>query len=51
MNWREKLKNPTALALQGFIAGAFLFFTVHPLAPSQPESPPQTGTMEISVPA
>ena len=51
MKLRETLKSPTALAFQGFIAGAFLFFTVHPMAPSQDEAPIQTGAMEISVPA
>ncbi|HET9427267.1 MAG TPA: hypothetical protein VFO69_02810 [Allosphingosinicella sp.] len=51
MNWREKLKSPTALALQGFIAGAFLFFTVHPLAPGQADLPPPSGAMAISIPA
>ena len=51
MNWRERLKSPTLLALQGFAAGAFLFVTVHPLAPGQTETSPQTGAMEISVPA
>jgi len=31
MNLLTKLKNPVALALQGFIAGGILFFTLQPL--------------------
>jgi hypothetical protein len=51
MRLRERLKSPTALAFQGFLAGAFLFFTVHPLAPGQDAPPAKTGAMEISIPA
>jgi hypothetical protein len=51
MKLRERLKSPTALALQGFLVGAFLFFTVHPLAPGQNEMPAQTDALEISIPA
>ena len=36
---------------QGFLAGAFLFFTVHPLAAGQDEMPTQSEAMEISIPA
>ena len=51
MKLRQRLKTPTALGMQGFLAGAFLFFTVHPLAEA-PEAPPvETGAMEISIPA
>lgn len=32
MNLFTKLQNPVALALQGFIAGGILFFTLQPLA-------------------
>jgi len=51
MKLRERLKSPTALAFQGFLAGAFLFFTVHPLSAGQDEMPAETGAMEISIPA
>ena len=51
MRLRERLKTPTALGLQGFIAGAFLFFTAHPLAPAEQEAPAPSEAMEISVPA
>jgi uncharacterized membrane protein YdcZ (DUF606 family) len=32
MHFRHKLQSPFALALQGFLVGAFLFFVLHPLA-------------------
>ena len=48
---REKLQSPTALALQGFVAGALLFFTVHPLAPGEQDAPEPSGAMEISTKA
>ena len=51
MKLSERLKSPTMLGLQGFVAGAFLFFTVHPLAPAQQASPAPTEAMEITVPA
>ncbi len=51
MKLREKLKSPTVLTFQGFLAGAFLFFTVHPLAPGQADIPVQSGALEISIPA
>jgi hypothetical protein len=41
MNVWKKLQSPVALTFQGFFVGALLFFTVHPLAPSeQPPAPP-----------
>ncbi len=51
MKLRDRLKSPTVLAFEGFLAGAFLFFTVHPLAPGQQDMPAPSGTMEISIPA
>ena len=51
MKLRERLKSPTALAFQGFLAGAFLLFTVHPLAAGQDEMPAPSDAMEISIPA
>lgn len=30
MKWLKKLDNPFLLALQGFVAGALLFFATHP---------------------
>ena len=51
MKLLERLKSPPALTFQGFVAGAFLFFTVHPLAPAQEEVPPPSGAMEITIPA
>jgi hypothetical protein len=51
MKLGDRLKSPTVLGLQGFVAGAFLFFTVHPLAPSQQPSAAPSGAMEIIVPA
>jgi hypothetical protein len=34
MKWLKKLNNPFVLGLNGFIAGAFLFFATHPDAAS-----------------
>ncbi|HEV2865957.1 MAG TPA: hypothetical protein VGX37_05540 [Allosphingosinicella sp.] len=36
MHFRHKLQSPFALALQGFVVGAFLFFVLHPLASTGP---------------
>jgi hypothetical protein len=36
MRFRKALQSPAALVLHGFVAGAFLFFTVHPLAGGTP---------------
>ncbi|WP_167737482.1 hypothetical protein [Sphingomonas parva] len=30
MKWLKKLNNPFLLGLQGFVAGALLFFATHP---------------------
>jgi hypothetical protein len=43
MNLLSKLKNPIALALQGFVAGGILFFTLQPLAASDREPPSTSG--------
>ena len=43
MNLFKKLQSPLALAFQGFLAGAILFFTLHPLAPGDQPPPPPTG--------
>ena len=51
MKLSERMKSPTVLAIQGFVAGAFLVFTVHPLAPGEADTPPPSGAMEIIVPA
>ena len=51
MNWRERLKSPTLLGVQGFALGALLFFAFHPLAPGQTPSPPPSGAMDIVVQA
>lgn len=51
MKMSERLKSPVALALQGFVAGALLFFTLHPLAPGKADEPPPTDAMRISVEA
>ncbi len=39
----KKLQSPLALTLQGFLAGALLFFTVHPLAVTETAPPPPAG--------
>ena len=38
MNIKKKLLNPFALAAQGFIAGAILFWSTHSPEPSQPSA-------------
>ena len=38
MKLRERLKSPFALVLQGFAAGALLFFGLQPLAENAPAS-------------
>lgn len=43
MNLLTKLKNPVALALQGFVAGGILFFTLQPLASADREPAGTTG--------
>jgi hypothetical protein len=51
MNFRDRLKSPTALAVQGFFAGGLLFFSLHPLASGPRELPPQSGEMAFTIPA
>ena len=41
MRLSKKLQNPVALALQGFVAGGVLFFTLQPLQGDR--EPPQTS--------
>lgn len=41
MNLWNKLQSPFALALQGFVAGGILFFTLQPLANDR--EPPSTS--------
>ncbi|MBD0272304.1 MAG: hypothetical protein ICV73_10275 [Acetobacteraceae bacterium] len=43
MDFRHKLQSPFALALQGFLVGAFLFFVLHPLASTGPAAAPAAG--------
>jgi hypothetical protein len=43
MKLSKKLQNPVALALQGFVAGGILFFTLQPLQASEREAPLTTG--------
>ncbi|HWT12253.1 MAG TPA: hypothetical protein VN231_05835 [Allosphingosinicella sp.] len=43
MKLSKKLQSPFALTVQGFLAGAFLFFTLHPLAASDPAPAPVAG--------
>ena len=40
MKLRDRLKSPFALVLQGFAAGALLFFGLQPLAGNAPASAP-----------
>ena len=47
MRLRDKLRSPTGLVVQGFAAGAFLFFTVHPLKPGETPTTPPTGGVAI----
>ena len=39
----KKLQSPLALTFQGFLAGALLFFTIHPLAVTESAAPPPAG--------
>lgn len=39
MKWLKKLNNPFLLGLNGFIAGALLFFATHPDAVETAEDP------------
>ena len=47
MKWLKKLNNPLLLGLEGFVAGAILFFATHPgaadsiVADHRPQSEPQ----------
>ena len=43
MNLWSKLQSPIALALQGFVAGGILFFTLQPLAGADREPASTTG--------
>jgi len=50
MKLRDRLKSPTGLVVQGFAAGALLFFTLHPLRPGDsPESAPTGGVAIVAV--
>ncbi|WP_162806272.1 hypothetical protein [Sphingosinicella terrae] len=52
MNVRKTLKNPIMLTLQGFAAGALLFFAVHPFAGHDvPEPQPSAGSVLESIQA
>lgn len=42
-NFGKKLQSPLALTFQGFLAGALLFFTIHPLAVTETAAPPPAG--------
>ena len=43
MNLWSKLQSPIALALQGFVAGGILFFTLQPVAGADREPASTTG--------
>ena len=47
MKLSKKLESPLALIVQGFAAGAILFFTLQPLAGAdrQPPSSPSEGSV------
>ena len=47
-NFGKKLQSPVALTFQGFLAGALLFFTVHPLAVAETAAPPPAGPSILS---
>lgn len=50
MRLRDKLGSPTGLIVQGFAAGALLFFTVHPLKPGEaPTAAPAGGVAIVAV--
>ena len=48
MNVWSKLQSPIALALQGFVAGGILFFTLQPLAGADREPPSTSGGSVLS---
>lgn len=43
MKLRKKLQSPSALVLQGFVAGAIMFLTLEPLGPGEPPPTPAAG--------
>ena len=43
MKFWKKMESPTALIVQGFVAGAVLFFTLQPLAFADREPPSAAG--------
>jgi hypothetical protein len=48
MTFGKKLQSPVALTFQGFLAGALLFFTVHPLASTESAAPPASAPSVLS---
>lgn len=49
MKLRDKLRSPAGLIVQGFAAGAFLFFTLHPLRPADaPRAAPSGGVSIVA---
>ena len=47
MKFWNKLQNPIAMALQGFVAGGILFFTLQPLAGADREPPSTLGSGSV----
>lgn len=47
MKLRDRLRSPAGLVVQGFAAGAFLFFTLHPLKSGEAPDPAPTGGVAI----
>ena len=47
MKLRNRLRSPASLVVQGFAAGAFVFFALHPLRPSADSQPTPTGGVAI----
>ena len=43
----KKLQSPVALTFQGFLAGALLFFTTHPLESTGTAAPPPPAAESI----